>query len=88
MHVKKEGIKLTRREGQEHLENPDTSPIEVDTRIGSAINERAKDLAKEQSPSKIKKLQGKSLHLGLGEYLSGEEDSPGLAAREPATRKS
>ena len=42
MHVKNEGIKLTRREGQEHLENRDTSPIEVDKRIGSAIDERAK----------------------------------------------
>ena len=63
MHVRTDGIKLSRREDADPAGSPDASPIEVSTRLSSAL-EAGTDAQKEKAAPKIKMLQGKSLHLG------------------------
>ena len=62
MHVQKEGIKLSKREDAYLDGSPDASPIDQSTRLSSAL-EAGLESMKEQYVPKIKKLQGKSLHL-------------------------
>jgi len=63
MHVKNDGIKLSKREDADPDGSPEASPIDPSTRLSSAL-EAGKDAMKEKAVPKIKKLQGKSLHLG------------------------